>query len=118
MASLGVVVLGGRNVRAAESEHHSFLLPSLALTMEMKKKHGMLREAAISSFKAAFGEHVTSVKWKYMVSELLLKATVYNTFLSARAYMTNWQGRTRRRGHARWTAERVIQQPSVECCVG
>jgi hypothetical protein len=42
-------------------------------------------ESAISSFKRAFGEHVTSVKWKYMVNELLLKASVYNMFLSARA---------------------------------
>ena len=42
-------------------------------------------ESAISSFKAAFGEHVTSVKWRYMVNELLLKASVYNMFLSARA---------------------------------
>lgn len=41
-------------------------------------------ESAISSFKAAFGEHVTSVKWKYMVNELLLKASVYNMFQSAR----------------------------------
>ncbi|MDG6988707.1 MAG: IS5 family transposase [Nitrososphaerota archaeon] len=42
-------------------------------------------ESAISSFKSAFGEHVTSVKWKYMINELLLKASVYNMFLSARA---------------------------------
>ena len=40
-------------------------------------------ESAISSFKSAFGEHVTSVKWRYMVNELLLKASVYNMFLSA-----------------------------------
>ena len=42
-------------------------------------------ESAISSFKSAFGEHVTSVKWRYMVNELLLKASVYNMFLSASA---------------------------------
>jgi len=42
-------------------------------------------ESAISSFKRAFGEHVTSVKWRYMVNELLLKASVYNMSLSARA---------------------------------
>ena len=41
-------------------------------------------ESAISSFKSAFGEHVTSVKWRYMVNELLLKASVYNMFLSVR----------------------------------
>jgi hypothetical protein len=40
-------------------------------------------ESAISSLKRAFCEHVTSVKWKYMVNELLLKASVYNMFLSA-----------------------------------
>jgi hypothetical protein len=39
-------------------------------------------ESAISSFKRAFGEHVTAVKWRYMVNELLLKASVYNAFLS------------------------------------
>jgi hypothetical protein len=42
-------------------------------------------ESAISSFKTAFCEHVTSVKWKYMVNVLLLKASVYNMSLSARA---------------------------------
>lgn len=50
-----------------------------------KKRYGYGRrwrvESAISSFKSAFGEHVTSVKWRYMVNELLLKASVYNMFL-------------------------------------
>lgn len=41
-------------------------------------------KSAISSFKRAFGEHVTAVKWRYMVNELLLKASVYNAFLSIR----------------------------------
>jgi hypothetical protein len=54
-----------------------------------KKRHRYGRrwrvESAISSFKSAFGEHVTSVKWRYMVNELLLKASVYNMFLSAAA---------------------------------
>jgi len=53
-----------------------------------KRRHGYGErwrvESAISSFKRAFGEHVTSVRWKYMVNELLLKASVYNMFLSAR----------------------------------
>jgi hypothetical protein len=53
-----------------------------------KKRHGYGKrwraESAISSFKRTFGEHVTSVKWRYMVNELLLKASVYNMFLSAR----------------------------------
>jgi len=31
--------------------------------------------------RRAFGEHVTSVKWRNMVNELLLKASVYNMFL-------------------------------------
>ena len=54
-----------------------------------KKRHGYGRrwmvESAISSFKRTFGEHVTSVKWRYMVNELLLKASVYNMFVSAKA---------------------------------
>lgn len=41
-------------------------------------------ESAISSFKRTFGEHVSAVKWRYMVNELLLKASVYNAFLSIR----------------------------------
>ena len=41
-------------------------------------------ESAISSFKRTFGEHVTSRKWENMVHELMLKASVYNMFLSAR----------------------------------
>ena len=56
---------------------------------EWKRRHRYGKrwrvESAISSFKSAFGEHVTSVKWRYMVNELLLKASVYNTFLSAAA---------------------------------
>ncbi len=42
-------------------------------------------ESAISSFKRVFGEHLTSVKWRYMVNELLLKASVHNMFMSIRA---------------------------------
>ena len=41
-------------------------------------------ESAISSFKGTFGEYVTARKWRYMVNEVLLKAAVYNMFLSAR----------------------------------
>ena len=40
-------------------------------------------ESAISSFKAAVREHVTPVKWWYMINELLLKALVCNMFQSA-----------------------------------
>ena len=52
-----------------------------------KRRYGerWMVESAISSFKRAFGEHVTSVKWRYMVNELLLKASVYNMFVSAKA---------------------------------
>ena len=38
-------------------------------------------ESAISSFKRTFGEHVSSVKWKSIVNELLVKASVYNLFV-------------------------------------
>jgi Transposase DDE domain len=38
-------------------------------------------ESAISSFKRTFGEHVTSVKWRSIVNELLVKASVYNLFV-------------------------------------
>ena len=52
-----------------------------------KRRYGQrwMVESAISSFKRAFGEHVASVKWRYMVNELLLKASVYNTFMSVKA---------------------------------
>ena len=51
-----------------------------------RRRHGerWMVESAISSFKRTFGEHVTSVKWMYMVNELLLKASVYNMFISAK----------------------------------
>ena len=48
-----------------------------------------MAESAISSFKRTFGEHVTSVKWRYMVNELLLKASVYNAFMSLKASVYN-----------------------------
>jgi hypothetical protein len=51
-----------------------------------KRKHhyGMrwMIESAFSSLKRTFGEYVTSVRWKSIVSELMLKASVYNLFIS------------------------------------
>lgn len=51
-----------------------------------KKKHGYgmrwIAESAFSSIKRTFGEYVTSVKWNNIVNELLLKAYIYNVFIS------------------------------------
>lgn len=51
-----------------------------------KKNHGYgyrwAAESAFSAFKRLFGEHVKAVKWKNMVKELLLKASIYNMFIS------------------------------------
>src|SRR6478609_1439970 len=50
-----------------------------------KKKHryGMrwIVESVFSSIKRTFGEHVSSVKWNNIVNELMLKASIYNTFI-------------------------------------
>lgn len=50
-----------------------------------KRKHGYGNrwrvESAISSFKRTFGEYITSVRWRNIVKELLLKASVYNLFV-------------------------------------
>lgn len=43
-------------------------------------------DSAMSSFMVVLGKHVTSVKWKYMVNELLIKVSIYDTFQSARAW--------------------------------
>lgn len=51
-----------------------------------KRRHGYgmrwMAESAFSSMKRTFGEHVRSVRWNNIVNELLLKASVYNTFMS------------------------------------
>lgn len=51
-----------------------------------KKKHhyGMrwMVESAFSALKRTFGEYVTSVRWKSIVNELMLKASIYNLFIS------------------------------------
>ncbi|MBI3115701.1 MAG: transposase [Thaumarchaeota archaeon] len=51
-----------------------------------KKKHGYgyrwMAESTISSLKRTFGEYIVSIKWKHIVSELMLKASLYNLFIS------------------------------------
>ena len=39
-------------------------------------------ESAFSSIKRVFGEYITSIKWDNIVKELLLKASIYNLFMS------------------------------------
>jgi len=54
-----------------------------------KRRHGYgmrwMAESAFSSMKRTFGEYVRSVRWKNIVNELLLKASVYNTFVGMAA---------------------------------
>jgi transposase len=40
-----------------------------------------MAESAFSSLKRIFGESITSVRWKNIVNELLLKASIYNLFM-------------------------------------
>lgn len=51
-----------------------------------KKNHGYgyrwTAESAFSAFKRIFGEHVKAVRWKNVVKELMLKASIYNMFIS------------------------------------
>jgi len=42
-----------------------------------------MAEAAISRFKALFGEHLLSRKLRWMDSELAIKAFIYNMLLRA-----------------------------------
>ena len=50
-----------------------------------KRKHGYgyrrRAESAISSFKRTFGEYITSARWRNIVNELLIKASIYNLFI-------------------------------------
>lgn len=48
-----------------------------------RRGYGMrwMAESAFSCIKRTFGEYVKSVRWRNMVNELLLKASLYNTFL-------------------------------------
>lgn len=41
-----------------------------------------MAESAFSSIKRVFGEHVSSIKWKNIINELLLKASIYNLFMA------------------------------------
>jgi transposase len=55
-----------------------------------KKKHGYgmrwMAESVFSSIKRMFGEYIiTSVKWKNIVNELMLRASIYNMFIDAAA---------------------------------
>jgi len=44
-----------------------------------------MAEAAFSSLKRAFGEHVSARKMENMVRELTLKASLYNIFIGLTA---------------------------------
>lgn len=41
-----------------------------------------MAESAFSCIKRVFGEHITSIKWKNIINELLLKASIYNLFMA------------------------------------
>jgi len=41
-----------------------------------------IAESVFSSFKRIFGEYVKAVRWKNMVKELMLKASIYNMFMA------------------------------------
>jgi hypothetical protein len=51
-----------------------------------KRRHGYgyrwMAESAFSSIKRTFGEHIASVRWGNIVSELMRKASLYNLFIS------------------------------------
>jgi transposase len=53
--------------------------------MDWRKARGYgyrwMAESAFSSLKRVFGEYICSVKWKNIVNELLLKASIYNLFM-------------------------------------
>jgi hypothetical protein len=49
-----------------------------------KRSHGYgqrwMAETAFSTFKRLFGEYVSSIKFKHMVGEMMIKASLYNLF--------------------------------------
>ena len=53
---------------------------------QWKKEKGYgyrwMAESAFSSIKRVFGEHISSIKWRNIVNELLLKASIYNLFMA------------------------------------
>jgi hypothetical protein len=65
------------------------VIEQLADVKHWKKKHsyGMrwMAESVFSSIKRMFGEYITYVKWKNMVNELMLRASIYNMFIDAAA---------------------------------
>lgn len=80
-------------VRKNASLHARGCMPRKLSVIEQKEdldawkhKHGYgyrwMAESAFSAFKRMFGEHVKAVRWKNMVKELLLKASIYNMFIS------------------------------------
>src|SRR2546422_725155 len=82
----------GIKVRKDASAHAYGCMPRKLVALEQlddyerwKRRRGYGQrarvESAISSFKRTFGEHVSSVKWKSIVNELLVKASVYNLFV-------------------------------------
>ena len=53
---------------------------------EWKKEKGYgyrwIAESAFSTIKRVFGEHISSIKWRNIINELLLKASIYNLFMA------------------------------------
>jgi len=51
---------------------------------EREKGYGLrwMAESAFSTIKRVFGEHVSSIKWRNIINELLLKASIYNLFMA------------------------------------
>jgi hypothetical protein len=49
-----------------------------------KRKHGYgqrwMAETAFSTFKRLFGEYASSIKFKHMAKEMIIKASLYNIF--------------------------------------
>jgi hypothetical protein len=87
-------------VRKNASLHARGCMPRKLSVIEQKEdldawkhKHGYgyrwIAESAFSAFKRTFGEHVKAVKWKNMVKELMLKASIYNMFI---AMNPKWAG--------------------------
>ncbi len=70
----GECVLRNQSVREQLSDYKRW---------KRKHSYGMrwMAESAFSSFKRTFGESIKSIKWKNMVNELLMKASIYNAFM-------------------------------------
>ena len=61
------------------------VIPQLDDIKRWKKRHwyGMrcMVESAFSSIKRTFGEYVSFVKWNNIINDLMLKESIYNTFI-------------------------------------